>query len=455
VGTGRSRARSSADRRRPRPPAKPPPTPGARVVALRVLRRVTEEGAYSTIALSAELDRSRLAPRDRHLAAELVYGTLRRTIPLDHAIERVATRSIRRIDRPALAVLRLGAYQLLYSRIPDHAAVSATVDLAGPRERGFVNAVLRKLSTDRPPIPTGDDDRAISLRTGLTEWAVTELRRVLPADEVERAASVLAAPADLSLRVNTCRITADQLQERLVADGHEVRPGTHHPDVLLVPAAAPGALPGYGEGWFIVQDEASALVAAALDPRPGERLLDACAGPGGKATDLACRVGDPGLVIGSDVRLGRATLVKRQAERLGARVHVLVQDAQRPALEGSFDGVLVDAPCSGFGAARRRPELLWRPAHENLAKLARLQVAILSGAADLVRPGGRLVYSLCTFPRAETDAAVRAFLSKREDFEPAPVPGPGGSATPPFSHRLWPHVDGTDGMFYSGFRRRA
>jgi 16S rRNA (cytosine967-C5)-methyltransferase len=422
-------------------------------VALRVLRRVTEEGAYSSIALSAELERSALSPRDRQLAAELVYGTLRRTILLDHAIGRVASRSVRRIDRSALAVLRLGAYQLMFMRIPDHAAVSATVDLAGSRERGFVNAVLRKISGEKPVPPAGDDDRAISLRTGLVEWAVGELRRLLPMEELEPAAGALAAPADLSIRANTCRVTVDQLEDALRAAGHQVRRGGHHPDVLVVPAVAPRALPGYREGWFTVQDEASALVAAALEPNVGERLLDTCAGPGGKATELACRVGGGGLVIGADVRFGRAALVKRVAERLGARVHVLVQDAERPALKASFDGVLVDAPCSGLGAARRRPELLWRPSHENLAKLARLQVSILVGAAGLVRPGGRLLYSVCTFPRAETDAAVRAFLAKRTDFEPADVPGPAGS-DPATTHRLWPHVQGTDGMFYAGFRRQ-
>jgi 16S rRNA (cytosine967-C5)-methyltransferase len=434
---------------------KAPPGAGARAVALRVLRRVTEEDAYSSIALSAELDRSKLSPRDKQLAAELVYGTLRRTILLDYAIGRVATRSVRRIDRSALAVLRLGAYQLLFMRIPDHAAVSATVDLAGSRERGFVNAVLRKLSADRPPTPTGDDDRAVSLRTGLAEWAVGELRRVLPADQVEPAAAALASPADLCIRANTCGISVEALEDRVRADGHDVRRGGLHADVLLVPAVSPRGLPGYKEGWFTVQDEASAVVAAALEPEPGQRLLDACAAPGGKATDLACRVGDEGLVVGADVRFGRAALVKRQAERLGARVHVLVQDAERPALRGSFDGALVDAPCSGFGAARRRPELLWRPAHENLAKLARLQVGILGGVADLVRPGGRLVYSVCTFPRAETDAVVRAFLAKRADYEPTEVPGPSGSGEgAATSHRLWPHVHGSDGMFYAGFRRR-
>jgi 16S rRNA (cytosine967-C5)-methyltransferase len=157
--------------------------------------------------------------------------------------------------------------------------------------------------------------------------------------------------------------------------------------------------------------------------------------------------------VGADVNPRRAALVRRAAVRLRVPVRVLVQDAARPALRpGSFDAVLVDAPCSGLGAARRRPELLWRPTKSRLASLARLQVAILAGAADLVRPGGRLVYSVCTFPRAETDAAVRAFRSRRPEFEPVAVPGPDGPAT---SHRLWPHRHETDAMFYAAFHRAA
>ena len=158
----------------------------------------------------------------------------------------------------------------------------------------------------------------------------------------------------------------------------------------------------------------------------------------------------PGRVVAADLRPKRAGLVQAAARRMGVTLDVLAQDAARPALGRTFDAVLVDAPCSGLGAARRRPELLWRPSRSILAGLARLQVAIMVGSADLVRPGGRLVYSVCTFPRAETDAVVRAFLAKRPDFEPVPVPGIDGRAP---VHRLWPHRDDTDAMFYAGFRR--
>jgi 16S rRNA (cytosine967-C5)-methyltransferase len=444
VGTGRRSAKFSG-----RPPGLPG---GPRALAHRVIRRVTEEGAYSNLALAGELGRSDLIGRDRRLAADLVYGTLRRLLVFDRAIAAAADRPIARIDPQALALVRLGAYQVLFSRIPPHAAVSETVDLAGPRHRGFINAVLRALAGSPPPIPQGADDEAVSARTGLVGWAAAELRRLLPGDEVEPAAAALASPADLCLRTNTCSASRDRLEQALRQAGHEPRPGAHHPDVLCLPSTTPALLPGYKEGWFTVQDEASVLVASALEASPGERVLDACAAPGGKAADLACRVRPDGTLVAADVLPKRLDLVRRTAERLGVRVLLVAQDARRPALRGAFDAVLVDAPCSGLGTARRRPELLWRPTRAGLARLARLQVAILAGAADLVAPGGRLVYSVCTFPRAETDAVVRAFLAKRQDFEPMKVAGPGGQA---FTHRLWPHRHGTDAMFYAGLRRRA
>ena len=289
MGTGRSRAKPSGRARQET----------SRSIALRVVRRVTEQGAYSTLALAAELQRASLSARDRQFAADLVYGTLRRLIPLDHALRGVSNRRFDSLDPVALALVRLGAYQLLFTRVPDHAAVSETVGLAGPRHRGFVNAVLRKVAAVRPLEPEGSDDDAISLRTGLAAWAVAELRRVLPEEDVEPSATALASPADLSLRVNRCRTTAEELTDRLGAARHEARPGRYDRDVVLVPSATPSKLPGFVEGHFAVQDEASVLVVAALGVRSGERVLDAAAAPGGKATHLACLAGADGVVVGS------------------------------------------------------------------------------------------------------------------------------------------------------------
>ncbi|GIU99682.1 MAG: hypothetical protein KatS3mg014_1298 [Actinomycetota bacterium] len=266
--------------------------------------------------------------------------------------------------------------------------MSETVGLVSARRRGLVNAVLRRLAASPPEAPAGEGDEAISARSGLAPWAVAELRALLPSEEVEAAALALAAPARVGLRANRCRASPEAVEEALRAAGVGVERSPLHPDCLLLEHGAPAELPGFAEGWFAVQDPASVLVVAALDPRAGERVLDACAGPGGKTGHVACLVGPAGLVVAADVAPSRARLVVRTCERLGVRAAVLVQDGRRPALRAGFDRALVDAPCSGLGAARRRPELLWRAEPAELPRLADLQVGILAATAELLRPRG-------------------------------------------------------------------
>ncbi len=428
----------------------PTPRAGARAVALEAIRRVVDEEGYSTIVIPAALSRSGLDARDRAFAAELAFGTIRRIGALDWAIARRASRPVRRMTPGVRGVVRLGAYQLLFAGVAPHAAVGETVGLLPPKERGFANAVLRKLAADPPPWPAGRGEDDVAVRTGMSAWAIRELGRIVAGD-AETAAAGFAERAPLCLRTNTCAVTVEELGRALAAAGHTPAASSLDPDCLLLERGDPTSLPGFRRGWFAVQDHASAVVVRALDPGPGERILDVCAAPGGKAGHLACLVGEEGLVVAADLRPQRAALIRRSAHRLGVHPLVVAQDATRPALRGSFDRVLVDAPCSGIGSARRRPELLWRPRADELSRLARLQVAVASTAADLLMPGGRLVYSVCTFPRAETDAAADAILRHRPDLEPAEVPSPGGSAE---RFRLWPHVHRSDGMFVAGFRKR-
>jgi 16S rRNA (cytosine967-C5)-methyltransferase len=422
----------------------------ARAVAIDVVRRVADEGAYSNRLLPSALARSGLDERDRGLATELAYGTLRHVPALDAAIGARAARPIAAMTPGARAALRVGAYQLLHTRIPPHAAVGETVGAVVARERGFVNAILRRLASDPPAPPRKQDDRGVSLRTGMAPWAVAELRRLLPADEVEPAALAFGERGPLALRVNTCRATLEDVESALADAGAEPTRGAVHAGTLLLEGGDPTRLPGWDEGAFAVQDQASAFVVETLGVRPGERVYDACAAPGGKAALLACLVGGDGSAVAADAHPARAALIPPVLARLGVRAHVLAQDARAPALRGPFDRVLVDAPCSGIGSARRRPELLWRPEREELSRLARLQVAIVGASADLVAPGGRLVYSVCTFPRAETDAACDAIVRQRPDLRPVETDGPDG---PALRHRLWPHRHGTDGMFVAAFER--
>lgn len=424
----------------------------ARSVALEAIRRVTDEGAYSTIVIPGALRRSRLDERDRAFATDLAFGTIRHLLAIDAALDAVASRPVARMSPSARTVVRLGAYQVLFTDVAPHAAVGETVGLARDRERGFVNAVLRRLATDPPAAPQGTDDSAMSVRTGLASWGVRELVRLLPADEVEAAASAFASRAPLCLRTNTTVIDPEGLEGALREAGHDPRPASLDPTCFLLDGGDPARLPGYAEGWFAVQDQASAFVVRALDPHPGERILDACAAPGGKTAYAAALVGSDGLVVGADLHAGRTGLIRRGADRLGVHPLVLAQDATAPALAGTFDRILVDAPCSGLGSARRRPELLWRNEKTDLSKLARTQVEIASALVDLLRPGGRLVYSVCTFPRAETEAAADAIARHRPDLVPATIDGPDG---PEQRVRLWPHRHGSDGMFLAAFTRAA
>jgi 16S rRNA (cytosine967-C5)-methyltransferase len=424
--------------------------PSARAVALDVVRRVTEQGAYSNLTLAGALQRSDLSARDRALASELAYGTIRRRGSIDWLVGPLLDRPLADARPSGLALLRLGTYQIVFTRIPAHAAVSETVALAHPKERGFVNAVLRRVASSAPEWPEGQTDADISIRTGLSEWAVGELRRYT-GDAVEDAAEALAQRAPVTLRTNTCRSSVEDLESALAEVRVRTIRGDLHPTSLLVEAGAPVDLPGFREGWFAVQDQASSFVVGALDPQPGDRVLDACASPGGKTAHIACLVGTRGQVVAGDVAVQRARLVTGTAERLGVRALVLAQDGRRPAVREGFDRVLVDAPCSGVGSARRRPELLWRADKRDLSGLARLQVGIATAAAGLLRPGGRLVYSVCTYPRAETDAVCDALLRRVPSLEPVALEGPDGPAE---RIRLWPHLHGTDAMFLAGFELR-
>jgi 16S rRNA (cytosine967-C5)-methyltransferase len=427
-------------------------SPGAREVALEVIRRVTDEGAYSNRVLPAALARSGLDERDRALATELAYGTIRHAPGLDDAIGARAARPVARMTPGARAALRLGAYQVLHTRIPAHAAVGETVGIVVPRERGFVNAILRRLAKEPPAPPAGRDDRAISLRTGMAAWAVAELRTLLPPEEVEAAAAGFGERAPLTLRVNTCRSTVEEVLGSLREAGLEPRIGSVHPGCILLRGGDPTSLPGWDEGRFAVQDQASAFVVETLAPEAGHRVLDVCAAPGGKTASIACGVGDEGRVFAGDLRPERIAPIGILLERLALRAHLFAHDGTSPALRGPLDRVLVDAPCTGIGSARRRPELLWRARRDELSRLARLQVAIAAASVELLRPGGRLVYSVCTFPRAETDAACDAIQRHRSDLVPIETPGPAGAAPAP-RHRLWPHRHGTDGMFVAAFER--
>jgi 16S rRNA (cytosine967-C5)-methyltransferase len=367
-----------------------PPT--SRALALDALVRI-EHGAYANLVLPGLLGRSGLSKRDRAFTTELVYGTTRMRRACDWLLGPHVRRSL---DDDVRAALRLGVYQLAVAGTPPHAAVAATVDAAPSRARGLVNAVLRKVAAALPP-----------------EWPDVATGLSYPDWVVERLTKDLGESAGVAVLAEMNR-----------------------------PAAVAERDDGY------VQDEASQWVAALVEAGPGDRVADLCAAPGGKATAMAGAAGRPSLVVAGDVHPARARIVSDNARRLGLpNVVAIVADARRaPMRPEVFDRVLVDAPCSGLGALRRRPDARWRVGPDDVERLAVLQRQLLESAAGCLRPGGTLAYSVCTMTNTET-VAIDEWLADRHPelvaLEPpgAPWTARGRGAL------LLPQAAGTDGMY--------
>jgi 16S rRNA (cytosine967-C5)-methyltransferase len=423
----------------------------ARRVARDALVRV-EAGAYSHVVLPVMLRDTDLSDRDRAHATALVYGALRAQRRLDELLAGVSARPLGELDPEVRASLRLGAEQLVQGVAP-YAAVDETVAVAPARARGYVNGVLRSLARLGPPWPEPTDD-AVAL--SYPDWLVARLRHDLGAQDARAALVAANEPPAVTLRPNPTRTTPAALRDELEAAGVSVETGALLPEALVVRGVGdPAALPAIREGRATPQDQASQSVVDVLAPGPGDRVLDVAAAPGGKATAAAERVGEGGCVVAMDVHAGRLRLVVDAARRLGlAAVVPVVADGRHPAVRGdAFDRVLVDAPCSGLGVLRRRPESRWRIDPATIGTLPALQLELVTAAAGCVRPGGTLVYSVCTLTDAETRGVAARIVAALPDFEvlaPPPAPWqPWGQGA-----LLLPQRAGTDGMYVLILGRR-
>jgi 16S rRNA (cytosine967-C5)-methyltransferase len=424
----------------------------AREVALDALVKV-DDGAYANVLLPTLLRATGLEARERAQATDLVYGTLRRRRSLDALLEPRLDRDLEDLDPPVRAALRLGTYQLVEG-VPAHAAVGETVGAlarVAPRAKGYANAVLRRVSELGPPWPwpEGDGVEAVGIRTSMPDWIVSRLFTDLGPDDARAALEIAGEPAALTVRANRRRTTVDDLVTELEATGARVERGRLLPDALVVRGGGDtGGLAAVTEGRATPQDQGSQAVAAAVQARPGERVLEVGAAPGGKVTALAEAMDDQGLAVAVDIRRGRLALVEQAADRLGLRaVDPVAADGRHlPFAPETFDRVLVDAPCSGLGVLRRRPEARWRIQPAAVTELAALQRELLVAAGALVRPGGRLVYSVCTLTRAETTDIDDWARDALPGFTAEPPPGepwrPWGRGA-----LLLPQAAGTDGMY--------
>jgi len=447
--------------RRPsyRPKAKDP----ARLAAYDVLKAVREDDAYANLVLPRLMRDRGLDGRDAALATELAYGTLRAQGQLDAVLQACVDRPLDRVDGPVRDVLRLGAYQLLRTRIPTHAAVSATVDLArtvltaGPA--GFVNAVLRKVSQRDlagwlDELAPSDPVEQVALATSHPRWVVQAFRDALRGDLEESRAALVADDERPAVHLVARRLPREEL---VAVSGGE--PGPWSPRAVRLAGGAPGDLAAVRDGRAGVQDEGSQLMALALAAAPLEGSdscwVDLCAGPGGKAALLDVLAEERGAhLVAVELLPHRAVLVRRSGVR-----RVVCADGRRPPMAaGSADRVLLDAPCSGLGALRRRPEARWRRQPSDVPGLTALQGELLDGAVGLLRPGGVLAYVTCSPHLAETAVPVLDVLRRHPDLEQLDarplLPGLPHLGDGP-AVQLWPHRHGTDAMYLALLRKRA
>jgi 16S rRNA (cytosine967-C5)-methyltransferase len=456
------------------------PVAAARGAAYQALHAVLAGRADLPDALARS--RERLPDeRDRALAAEITAGTIRWLSALDAVIVAFAGRPLARLDAEVRDILRLSAYQILHlDRIPASAVVNDAVELTRTRRKrsatGLVNAVLRRIDREREhlPLPPRPRDPAVDGReTGAAldylsvtlshpRWLVDRWLGRFGFEAVEAWARFDNEPAALTLRANTLRTRAAELRERLAAHGVSTEPTRFAPDGLTVLAGNPLRTPLAGAGVFVVQDEASQLVALAAGARTGDRVLDACAAPGGKTLAMAGEMEGRGLLVAADLRPRRLGLLRETVRAGGAGLVRIVRLDAAAALpfRPIFDTVLLDAPCSGLGTIRRDPEIRWRRTPDDLVRLAAVQDGMLEHACRAVRPGGRLVYATCSSEPEENEDRVAAFLGRHPEFEAASLAtAPRGRLLLPVLDasgfvRTWPFRHGLEAFFAALLVRR-
>jgi len=447
------------------------PTTNPRRAAYDILLRIENERSYADILIDRELSVGALQGPDRGLLTELVYGVLRRRGTLDHVINQFSKQHVEKLERAVLILLRLGLYQAYYlDRIPVSAAVNETVKLAhalAPRAAGFINAILRSADRERDAIryPDRASDPAsfIAACYSTPRWIAADWIEQLGTEEAEALAQAMLATPPFTVRVNTLKTGREDLKARLASEGIAAEAGRFSPFALRLSGSVQlAAVASFREGLFTVQDESSQLAAIFLAPRPGERLLDICAAPGGKTTHLAQLMENRGTILACDAAPRKLELIEETAARLGVTIiTTLPLNAVRslqPLRDGKFDRILVDAPCSGLGVLRRNPEGKWWKTRQNIAELVLVQKAILGNAAGRLAEGGTLLYATCSTTREENEAVVDDFLSRRTDFVLEDLrelfPDYEELLTERGCFRSWPQRHGMDGFFAARLRKQ-
>lgn len=449
------------------PALKPAISP--RRAAYDALLRLLGSDLHADDLIDQELSRNQLQGPDRGLFTELVFGVLRRQGTLDHYLSQLVQQPINRLELPVLLLLRLGLYQLRYlDRVPSHAAVHETVELAKeilPRASGLINGVLRnylrKQESLTLPDPALQPTAWLSAAYSVPPWLAEQWLQQFSQNEAAGLAAASAEIPVLTLRTNTLKTTRADLLRLFTEAGIAVEPTCFSPvGIHLLDRCTVTSLPGFAEGLFMVQDEASQIAVYLLEPQPDEQILDMCAAPGGKATHLAQQMADRGQLLATDLNARRIRRIQESADRLGITcIQPITGDALvADYLQGrQFDRILLDAPCSGLGVIRRNPEAKWRLTPAELTRCAARQRLLIEAAAGLLKPGGILVYATCSTAVEEDEAVVADFISRHPDF----MVENGAQRFPDWADlfapsgylRVWPHRHGCDGFFAARLKR--
>ena len=434
----------------------------ARSVALDALLACENQGAWSDGYLKKAIREAGLDSRDAGLCTRLCCGVLQNEMLLDALLDRFAKPPVARMEPAVRGCLRLGLYQILFlDRVPDSAAVNESVSLArgrcrNPRAAGLVNAILRNLLRERESLAMPED---LPTRYSHPAWLVEEFSKALGGEGVEELLAADNGEVPTAAQVNTLRISPQALLERLKSEGVEAQPHPWLEGCLLLSGTGNlEVLPSFQEGLFYIQDPAARLAVLASGVTAGQRVLDACAAPGGKSFAAAIQMAGEGSITSCDIHPKKVELIRSGAARLGiSTLEAMVQDGKQCKVEwlNGFDTVLTDVPCSGLGIIRKKPDIRYKDP-EPLLGLPRIQSEILNNCAQYVRPQGVLLYATCTVLERENSAVVRDFLDKQKDFtlESFTLPGPIGTVESGML-TLWPHIHGTDGFFFAKLRRRG
>ncbi len=403
--------------------------PGSRELALQILYQVNEEGAYANLALDKALfPCTWLDPRDRGFITEIVYGSVKNRGKLDYVLNQFASTKVSKMDKWTRNLLRMSLYQILFlDKVPDSAAVNEAVKLAkhyGHVDK-FVNAVLRNILRGMDTIQWPDKEKNpvqyLMVQYSFPQWMVERFIRQYGLEDAEALCDWYNRPAAMWIRTNTLKTTCAELKQILEKEGLSVTESRHTPEGLKIENAVNlHKLKAFQQGLFTVQDESSMLVALAAEPAPGQRVLDVCSAPGGKTTHMAQLMKNKGTIFACDIHKHRLELIAENCKRLGiSNVELVQQDGTKltKRWQEPFDVVLCDVPCSGLGVLGRRADARWAKESEDIEGLCRIQKKILEEAAQLVVPGGTLIYSTCTIAPEENQEMVKSFIKDHPEYE--------------------------------------